>query len=405
MHSAPPFFQLSKPRKAGDLLEPFGLAEGPNFDAARVFLRFGALSQDTGQGIGQSQGQSQGQGTGAKAQGGQDSTQDALAFYTGARLGDDLANSRVAICLISPSLVEAEAEALAKLPICFLVADNPRLAFAAIQEAFATATFAPHRGISPHAVIEEGAQLGVGVSIAAGAVIGTSAVVGANTRIHANVVIGAGVALGEDCEVFPNSTIYYARVGARCVIHANVSIGMRGYGYVVPEPIPKSGIVSLPHLGCVVLEDDVEIGAGTTIARATLDATYIGRGTKIAEDVMLAHNVRIGAYSAIYSSVSIAGSTTLGQGVEVMGKAAISDHLTIGDRARIGGLAGVTRDVAAGDFVTGNPALPVRETRRMFAALRRLAQTGTSGAAGDSAQDTADDTATGDTNSDLHRAK
>ena len=219
----------------------------------------------------------------------------------------------------------------------------------------------------PRAMIVD-ATLGDGSRISRGVVLGSGAVIGARTQIGPNAVIRAGVIIGDDCVIGANATISHAIIGNRVQIFPGAAIGVQGFGFV---PSPR-GLRRVPQLGRVMIGDDVEIGANSTIDRGAIGDTIIGRGTVIDNLVHIAHNVRIGQFCVIAAQAGIAGSTEVGDHVMIGGHAGIKDHLTIGSGAQIAGAAGVIRDVAAGSRVAGYPAIPVRDWHRQTIGLRRM---------------------------------
>jgi len=246
--------------------------------------------------------------------------------------------------------------------------EQVRLAFIRCLELFAPDERQP-AGVHPTAVIGPGAQVDPGCSV------GPYAVLGRNVKLAGGVVIHAHAVLHDEVEVGPDSVIYphavlYARttLGARVRVHAGAVIGADGYGYTwTGERHHK-----IPQNGRVRLEDDVEVGANTTIDRATTGETVIGRGTKVDNLVQVAHNVRTGAHCLLVSQVGIAGSAVLGNGVVLAGQTGVKDHVTIGDGVQAGARAGLWGDQPPGALVSGNPARPHREEMRINAALGRL---------------------------------
>ena len=251
-----------------------------------------------------------------------------------------------------------------------LLAANPELAFARIARLFDTSKrFTPGQHaaaavapgavvgagcwIGPHAVIEDGASVGEHCFIGPGCVIRRGAVVGADGRLEANVY------LGERC-----------RLGARAQVLAGAVIGGRGFGWV---PTPQ-GWEEKPQLGAVVIGDDVEIGANTTIDRGALEDTVIENGVKLDNQIQIAHNCRIGEHTAIASCVGIAGSTVIGKRCMIGGAAGINGHIRIADDVVVLGMAMVTKSLTApGVYGSGLPIQPVREWRKQVARVRRLA--------------------------------
>lgn len=274
-------------------------------------------------------------------------------------------------------LPEAEASAAAALLVGAQapVVRKPALRAANLRAAFARALTVlappagPVPGIHASAVVAPDAVIGSGVWIGPRAVIGSGVHIGDRAAIHAGVAVGDGTLIGAGCVIYPNVTIYPRCVlGDRVILHAGAVIGSDGFGYALEE----GEHLKIPHLGRVVIEDDVEIGANTTVDRATLGETRIGRGTKIDNLVQVGHNVVIGPRSIVVAQVGISGSVTIGEGTLVGGQAGVRDHVTIGAGARIGGRAGVTKDVAPGATVSGYPARDHREALRLDAALARL---------------------------------
>lgn len=226
-------------------------------------------------------------------------------------------------------------------------------------------------GIDPRACLAPSVRLGKDVTIQAGAVIGEGTTLGSGCRIHANVVIGSRCTLGDEVTIYPNAVIYDGCViGHRVIIHAGAVIGKDGFGFRQVQ----GRHVRVPQLGSVVIEDDVEIGAGTTIDRGTFQATRIGAGTKIDNQVQIGHNCRIGKHNLIISQVGIAGSTTTGDYVVIAGQAGIADHLTLGNGVVVGAQAGVMSNIPDGQRWLGTPARPEREAKVRHLHLERLPQ-------------------------------
>jgi UDP-3-O-[3-hydroxymyristoyl] glucosamine N-acyltransferase len=201
------------------------------------------------------------------------------------------------------------------------------------------------------------------------AVVGEGSVVGARCRLHSGAVVGRHCRLGDDVILYPNAVLYDDTVlGNRVIVHANVVLGADGFGYRLHD----GRHVKVPQLGHVEIADDVEVGACTTIDRATFQATRVGEGTKIDNLVQIGHNCRLGRHNLIVSQVGIAGSSSTGDYVVLAGQAGIVGHIHIGDAAVIGAQAGVTKDVPAGQRMLGSPATPEREQKRVLASLEKL---------------------------------
>jgi UDP-3-O-[3-hydroxymyristoyl] glucosamine N-acyltransferase len=248
--------------------------------------------------------------------------------------------------------------------------DDPYFSFAKIMTRWFADRPKP-AGVSPKAIVAESARLGTNVSLGHFAVIGENVVLGNNVTIFQNVSIEAGSVIGDDCIIYPNVVIYDGtRIGNRCIIHSGVVIGSDGYGFATHGGKHHK----IPQIGIVRIEDDVEIGAGTTIDRAALGETVIGEGTKIDNLVQIGHNVKVGKHCLLVSQVGIAGSTELGDYVAVAGQSGFSGHLKIGNRVQVAAKSAVLDDVADDTKVMGSPAVPFTEFARRHAALKKLAR-------------------------------
>jgi UDP-3-O-[3-hydroxymyristoyl] glucosamine N-acyltransferase len=207
------------------------------------------------------------------------------------------------------------------------------------------------------------------VTIGPYAVIGAGARLGDRVWVEAHAVIGDGVAVGDDTHLYSGVTLYSGTaVGRRVIVHAGARLGSDGFGYVHRDGAHQK----LPHVGRCVVDDDVEIGANTTIDRGSIDDTVIGAGTKIDNLVHIAHNVRVGKLCLVMAQVGVAGSARIEDGCVLAGQVGLSGHHTIGAGARLAAQAGVFGDVPAGETWSGYPARPHKESLRASAALFRL---------------------------------
>ncbi|MGB7433548.1 MAG: UDP-3-O-(3-hydroxymyristoyl)glucosamine N-acyltransferase [Ahrensia sp.] len=283
----------------------------------------------------------------------------------------DLASCSVVIC--RPDDVE-------KLPAgpVYLAHAHPQLAYAQFITAYLPSclegikTSGPYIEPTPHAgaTIAQSAMLEEGVYVAPGAVIGAGAQIGRGTRIGANAVIGNKVCIGRHCMIGSNVAIQCALIGDGVAIHPGTMIGQDGFGY-----FPGGGsLQKMPHIGRVIIQDRVELGANVTIDRGTIGDTVIGEGTKIDNLVQVAHNVQIGRYVILCGHVGISGSCRIDDGAMLGGGVGLADGLHIGAGAQLAGASGVMNNVPAGERWAGSPAQPMRDVFREIAALRKLAK-------------------------------
>jgi len=257
-----------------------------------------------------------------------------------------------------------------------LISRHPKLTFARAARFLAGNGHGSIAGVNPTAVVHSSVRLAVGVAVEEHAVIAEDAEVGENTRIGAGCVIGRGVKIGRECEIYPNVTVYAGTLlGDRVMVHAGAVLGSDGFGYVRDA---KSGrYENFPQVGRLVIEDDVEIGANTTIDRGALDETRIGRGTKIDNLVHIGHNCRLGQNVVIAAQTGLSGSIVIENDVVLGGQVGIGEHARIEEGVMLGGQGGVLPNkVLRGKGVAfwGTPAQPVREYLKQLAALARLSK-------------------------------
>jgi len=250
-----------------------------------------------------------------------------------------------------------------------LATDEPYLAWARIAALFHPPP-PPRPGVSPAAVIDPTARIDPTAEIGPLVVVGAGAEIGARARIGPAAVIGEGVVIGPDCRIGAHASISHALVGARVYIYPGARLGQEGFGFAAT----KSGFVSVPQLGRVIVEDGVEIGANSTVDRGSAHDTIIGAGSRLDNLVQIGHNVRIGRACVIIGQAGVSGSTILEDQVVIAGQAGLIGHIRIGRAARIGAQAGVMSDVAAGAEVIGSPAQPATDMFRQIAVLRQLAR-------------------------------
>ena len=291
-------------------------------------------------------------------------TPDDLSFLDNRRYLDAFARTRAGAVIVSAKLAPS-----APAGATLLLSEQPYRAYALAAQAFYPEP-PPEAGIAPSAVIDKTAALGEGCAVEANVVIGPEARLGRRCSIGANSVIGAAVVLGDDVRVGANASLSHCLIGSRVRIYPGARIGQDGFGFAPDPNVP----VKVPQLGRVIVGDDVEIGANTTIDRGAGPDTVIGPGTMIDNLVQIGHNVQIGRGCVIVAQVGISGSTRLGDYVMIGGQGGLVGHLNIGDAARIAAQAGVYRDVNAGETVCGSPAIPINEFHYMMEFIRRLAK-------------------------------
>lgn len=247
--------------------------------------------------------------------------------------------------------------------------EDPLEAFARILEVIVREKNRVQPGIHPLSFVAKSAIIGTNVHIGPGCVVEDHARLEDGVCLKAQVYVGAHSRIGKNTFVYPQVVIREeVRIGAECIIHAGAVIGSDGYGFFY-----KNGRHNkISQVGTVIIEDRVEVGAGTTIDRATTGATVIREGVKIDNLVQVAHNVEVGAHSLLVAQVGIAGSTKIGKRVTLAGQVGVADHVHVGDGAQVGAQSGIREDVPPGAVLFGTPAQPLQETLRQFLLIRRL---------------------------------
>jgi UDP-3-O-[3-hydroxymyristoyl] glucosamine N-acyltransferase len=292
-----------------------------------------------------------------------------LVFLDKPKYADQLMTSRAGACLTSERFAR---EAPAQIAVLCVRAPYQAFVVAArslFGDALRPSSLFDAAGVGTGALVHQTARLESGVTIDPGAVVGPRAEIGTGTVINAGAVIGPNVRIGRNCAIGPHVSIIHALIGDRVIIHPGTRIGQDGFGYVMGA----KGHSKVPQIGRVIIQDDVEIGANTTIDRGAIRDTVIGEGTKIDNLVQVGHNTQIGRHCVVVARTGISGSVTLGDFVVLAAGAGVKDHVTIGEGAQIAAVSNVYNDVPAGARWGGIRAKPVGDWMREMASLERLA--------------------------------
>ena len=283
-----------------------------------------------------------------------------ITFITGKNYLKDLEHSRASAVLVPKDTPD--------MPLPMLRVKNPRLAFARAIELFYVKSY-KHTGVSDRAAMGKNVTIGTDCSIHPFAVLADKVRIGNRVTLYPGVFVGQESIIDDDSVIYANASIgHKIAVGKRVIIHSGTVIGSDGFGFVTEGGKHHK----IPQVGGVVIEDDVEIGANCSIDRATLGNTLIKKGTKIDNQVQIAHNVTIGEHCLLAGQVGIAGSSTLGNYVVLGGQAGVGDHISVGDRVMAGGGAAITKDVEAGRIIAGFNAMPIRDWLKVQVILPKL---------------------------------
>jgi UDP-3-O-[3-hydroxymyristoyl] glucosamine N-acyltransferase len=296
----------------------------------------------------------------------EEGTPGTLSFLSNPKYEEYIYATGASICIVNKSF-----EPTKSLPesLTLVKVDDAYACFAKLLDVYSQMR-QKQPAIEQPSFVASSAQIGEGLYLGAFSYISEGAKIGKNVKIYPQVFIGDGVEIGDDTLLYPGVKIYAdCKVGARCILHAGVVLGSDGFGFAPDE----NGVFSkVPQIGNVVLEDDVEIGANATIDCATMGSTIIRTGVKIDNLVHLAHNVEIGAHSAMAAQVGVAGSAKIGKHVMVGGQAGISGHLHVADGTKIVAQSGIPSTVKKADTLMGSPGIPIDDFKRSFIGFRKL---------------------------------
>lgn len=246
---------------------------------------------------------------------------------------------------------------------------NAYLALAILMDVVEKATTPVKVGIEPNSFVAEDATLSENVYIASFAYVSSKAVIGKNVKIYPHVYVGDNVTVGDNTILYSGVKIYHnSRIGKNCIIHSGAVIGSDGFGFAMENGAYRK----IPQMGIVIVEDDVEIGANTTIDRAVMDATILRKGVKLDNLIQIAHNVEVGENTAMASQVGVSGSTKIGKNCIFGGQAGLGGHITIGDNTSIGAQAGVISNIKPESKLLGSPVMPVKDFFRSSAVFSKL---------------------------------
>jgi UDP-3-O-[3-hydroxymyristoyl] glucosamine N-acyltransferase len=290
-----------------------------------------------------------------------------LSFFNNRKYADQLKATRAGACLALPALAGRIPDTTGRL-----ITPDPYRAFAQAVTLFYPDSRFCQVGLAGDEAVAASAELEEGVIVEPGAVIGAEARIGRGTRIAAGAVVGYRVTIGRDSYIGPLATVVHALIGDRVIIHSGVRIGQDGFGFAMGP----QGHFKVPQIGRVIVQDDVEIGANSTIDRGALKDTIIGEGSKIDNLVQIGHNVVVGRHCVLVAQVGIAGSTELGDFVVMGGQSGTSGHIKVGAGAQIAGTAHPIKDVPPGAKIGGTPGRPLTQWAREMALVTRMAARG-----------------------------
>jgi UDP-3-O-[3-hydroxymyristoyl] glucosamine N-acyltransferase len=294
----------------------------------------------------------------------EEATEGSLAFLANPKYTPFVYSTKASITLVSESF-QPEKE----IHTTLIKVSDPYQSFTTMLSQFNGAS-KEFKGIHNHTVIDSSATIGKNSYVGAFTVIQNGVKIGNNVKIHDHVVIESDVIIGDNTTIFSGTKILrQSEIGANCILHNNVVVGSDGFGF---SPTAAGSYEKVPQTGSVLIEDDVEIGANTTIDRATLGQTIIRKGVKLDNLIQIAHNVEIGSHTVIAAQSGVAGSTKIGSHCVIGGQAGIAGHLKIGDRVQIQGKTGVLRNLKDGEKVMGFPALDYRSYNKSYIHFKNL---------------------------------
>ncbi len=288
-----------------------------------------------------------------------------LAFLSNPKYEQYIYDTQASIVLVNKSFVPKNV-----IKATLIKVDDAYKAFASLLDLYVQAKGALKSGIEQPSFIAESARLGDEAFVGAFAYIGKNAKIGKNVKIYPQVFIGDNVIIGDDCIIYAGAKLYDETVvGNRCIVHAGAVLGADGFGFA---PQDDGTYKKIPQIGNTILEDDVEIGANTTVDCATMGSTIIRKGAKIDNLVMIAHNCEIGSNTVFAGQVGIAGSTKVGNNCTFGGQVGLGGHITVGDRVTLGAQSGVVQNLKSDQILLGSPAIDIKVAMRAYLMLKNL---------------------------------
>jgi UDP-3-O-[3-hydroxymyristoyl] glucosamine N-acyltransferase len=288
-----------------------------------------------------------------------------LAFLANLKYENFLYSTKASVVLINKSFVPKE-----KVNTTLIKVDDAYQAFASLLDLYTQAKSMLKTGIEQPSYIDSSAFVGNDIYVGAFAYVGKNAKIGNNTKIYPQVYVGENVSIGNDCIIYSGAKIYSDSViGNRCIIHSGAVIGSDGFGFA---PLENGNYKKIAQIGNAVLEDDVEIGANTTIDCGTMDSTIIRKGSKLDNLVQVGHNCEIGENNVIAAQSGLAGTSKVGKNCKFGGQVGLAGHLTIGDNVFIGAQSGVAKSVKSDQIILGSPAIEIKEAIRAITVYKNL---------------------------------